>query len=184
MASYPVGPPAPARGSPKLVKHALLAEPDSTCLNTPPGGLGGAAPRPHSGRSPSPSGPGRSRLEEILDQGQLDPTPPRRRFGVPTALGVDRGTAGSSSSSATGRRPTGLGCLRRLRQPHSYDDVCPCTATLVCPRRRSAVLVGALLAGPLTSDEAARALAAIGPMRLSSEPKSSSVGGSKTFGMT
>jgi hypothetical protein len=138
----------------------------------------GSPPGSESPGLGSPIGPGGTRLEEILDQGQLDPTPPRRRFGVPTALGVDRGKAGSSSSSATSH------WIGLPATPAAATLICPCTATLVCPRRRSVVLVGALLAGPLTSDEAAWALAAIGPMRLYSGPESSLVGGSKTLGMT
>ena len=41
-----------------------------------------------------------------------------------------------------------------------------------------------VVSSPLASDEAERSLAAIGPVRLSSGPKSSSVGGSVTLEMT
>jgi hypothetical protein len=58
-------------------------------------------------------------------------------------------------------------------------------AELAGPRRRSTVFGYPLLAGPLVaSDEAARSLAAIDPVRLPSCSESSLSGGSRMLGMT
>ncbi len=59
----------------------------------------------------------------------------------------------------------------------AYD---PAAATLVCPRRLSAVFFGSMLAGSLTGDEAARSMPAICQARLSSGSKLSFVSGSQT----
>ena len=94
-------------------------------------------------------------------------------------MGVRRGTAESSSFSMTSHWVLGLPAT-----PVTCTLVCPHTATLGCPRRRSAVLGGPLLAGPLASDEAARSVAAMGPVRLPSDSESSSISGSRILGMT
>ena len=81
------------------------------------------------------------------------------------ALGVKRGAAESSLSSRTSHWILGLPAT-----PVACTLVRPPMAILGCPRRRSAVLVGPLLAGPLASDEAAWSLAAMGPVRLPPVP--------------
>ena len=94
-------------------------------------------------------------------------------------MGVVRGTAGSSSSSMTSHWILGLPAT-----PGACTLVCPHSATLGCPWRRSAVLGGPLLAGPLLSDKAARSLATTGPVRLSSGSESSAIGCPRILGMT
>ena len=91
--------------------------------------------------------------------------------------GVERGAAGSSSRMFHW-------VLWLPATPVTCTLVCPHTATLGCPRRRSAVLGGPLLEGPLASDGAARSLATMGPVRLPSGSESSSIGGSRILGMT
>ena len=95
------------------------------------------------------------------------------------ALGVGRGTAERSTSAMTSYWIIGLPAT-----PVSCTLVCPHADTRGCPRPRSAVLGGPLLAGPFASDEAARSLAKMGLVRLPSVSESSSIYGSRILKMT